>query len=528
MIKKNKMSTTDIIEINKENSNFIVDFFSKNESPHFKYYINRDINNINDILKNHRYTFLLKIDKDIVGYGHIDYEKKNWLGLFVKEEYRGLGHGKKILEIIFNKAKQLEIEELYLSVYKSNTNAINLYNKFGFEKVEEKGESIFMKINTGIITISSSYGEVFDKLTILDIKLNKILDERRNEVQKEYDIVYKKIKNFLEDKLNIKYYYNILKDVNQTIWDNQDIFRDTTDNLKKVELCIDIIKDNDRRFLVKNKINNMLNSILKEQKGYTRRKAIFNGHKGLGDYITCTGIVRYYSTIYDEIYVVSKPNNVDILKNLYFDDKSIKIIENEEIFMKQSEPFTTIELKGEKYDLIPCGMFSTSCQNIGVPLMFYDQLGLDSSILWKYSFIPDSKNSIELYQTILDAGIKDYVIYHGTTSYGRLFNVSDIEKHSNINRDDMLFIDVDENIYPSDHKFYKIAQQFVMRYPSFYKDTIKNASYVYVSDSYLFCLSLFIPLNTKNFYMTSRKQYPCDYSYLLEKNSINTFTYINF
>jgi hypothetical protein len=42
-----------------------------------------------------------------------------------------------------------------------------------------------------------SLGEAIDKLTILDIKLDKITDNRRDDVKKEYDLLYDKLQEFI-------------------------------------------------------------------------------------------------------------------------------------------------------------------------------------------------------------------------------------------------------------------------------------------------------------------------------------------
>ena len=41
-----------------------------------------------------------------------------------------------------------------------------------------------------------SLGEAMDKLTILDIKLDQIKDNRRIDVEKEYDLLYEKLNHF--------------------------------------------------------------------------------------------------------------------------------------------------------------------------------------------------------------------------------------------------------------------------------------------------------------------------------------------
>lgn len=109
----------------------------------------------------------------------------------------------------------------------------------------------------------------------------------------------------------------------------QDEFR--YNNCNKVDLCFKIIEDNDRRFRVKKKINDLTNSSLKEQKGYKPKKAFVLTHLGLGDNITAIGMVRYLSTCYDEVVVVCKNRNKKNMELFYQDDDSIKIynIEND-------------------------------------------------------------------------------------------------------------------------------------------------------------------------------------------------------
>ena len=58
------------------------------------------------------------------------------------------------------------------------------------------------------INLPVSIGEALDKLTILDIKLEKIKDNKKIDVQKEYDILYNKLKIYIE---KFDFYYIILK-----------------------------------------------------------------------------------------------------------------------------------------------------------------------------------------------------------------------------------------------------------------------------------------------------------------------------
>jgi ribosomal protein S18 acetylase RimI-like enzyme len=56
------------------------------------------------------------------------------LGMGIISEYRGKGIGSKLLESTLNQAKTFGLEKVELQVYTSNTAAIALYKKFGFEE----------------------------------------------------------------------------------------------------------------------------------------------------------------------------------------------------------------------------------------------------------------------------------------------------------------------------------------------------------------------------------------------------------
>ena len=116
-------------------------------------------------------------------------------------------------------------------------------------------------------------GEVFDKVTILDIKLERISDKSRlSYIQEE--------KSTLEEAINkegIKIdpnLYKELKDINIKIWDTEAGFREKESAKIFDEEFIAFArlnaKYNDERFLIKKKINEHYNSPIREQKSYDR------------------------------------------------------------------------------------------------------------------------------------------------------------------------------------------------------------------------------------------------------------------
>jgi len=166
-----------------------------------------------------------------------------------------------------------------------------------------------------LLYLPVSLGEAIDKLTILDIKLDKIKDNRKNDVQKEYDLLYKKLEEFIIKYENL---YQTMKKVNLLIWDMMDILRDGNINQELyLKICKECIEYNDIRFRVKNKINYVSNSLLKEQKSYKINRLIIIINKNINDNETLLKIIKYISLIYDEIIIISD-SNLDYLRN-YFD-----------------------------------------------------------------------------------------------------------------------------------------------------------------------------------------------------------------
>ena len=60
--------------------------------------------------------------------------------------------------------------------------------------------------------VDCSLGEIVDKLTILDIKCERIKDERLNDCKNEQNILFETVKNEMDDTL--EYYRYILKKIN--------------------------------------------------------------------------------------------------------------------------------------------------------------------------------------------------------------------------------------------------------------------------------------------------------------------------
>ncbi|RIX53702.1 GNAT family N-acetyltransferase [Paenibacillus nanensis] len=66
------------------------------------------------------------------------------LGMAIHREYRGYGLGKRLMNALFHRLKELGVKRVSLSVDPNNTAAVRLYERFGFVEVGVVGTSITM------------------------------------------------------------------------------------------------------------------------------------------------------------------------------------------------------------------------------------------------------------------------------------------------------------------------------------------------------------------------------------------------
>ena len=121
-----------------------------------------------------------------------------------------------------------------------------------------------------------SVGELFDKITILNIKIKKIVDQQKlKNILKELNTLNEQATKIdISDKLSLDDQVKKLQSINEELWDIENFKReceankDFGDNF--IKLSRDIHFKNDIRAEIKKEINLLSNSIIVEEKEYSK------------------------------------------------------------------------------------------------------------------------------------------------------------------------------------------------------------------------------------------------------------------
>tara|TARA_Y100000768_G_scaffold381610_1_gene360588 strand:- start:145 stop:537 length:393 start_codon:yes stop_codon:yes gene_type:complete len=125
------------------------------------------------------------------------------------------------------------------------------------------------------ILVEVSVGELLDKISILEIKKEKIKDvEKIKFINDEYEILMSEYnKNFKLD-VALKKLFEVLKEINSRLWvieDDKRLCEKNSDFGEKfIKLSRDVHLLNDDRAKIKREINNYTGSKIKEIKEYTK------------------------------------------------------------------------------------------------------------------------------------------------------------------------------------------------------------------------------------------------------------------
>ena len=124
------------------------------------------------------------------------------------------------------------------------------------------------------ILVEVSVGELLDKISILEIKKDKIKDQEKLKfIINEYEILKEQLDKNIKTDEKINKLYQSLKEINAKLWviedDKRQCEKESDFGEKFVKLSRDVHFLNDDRAKIKLKINNHTGSTIREVKEYT-------------------------------------------------------------------------------------------------------------------------------------------------------------------------------------------------------------------------------------------------------------------
>jgi len=130
-----------------------------------------------------------------------------------------------------------------------------------------------MIIKSKKILSEISAGELIDKISILEIKLEKIKNKAsQDEINKEYNILKEVQNSSIEMTEKLKTLLKEIKEVNLNLWNIEDKLRICEKNKDFgqtfIELARGVYLNNDKRSKIKSEINKILGSNIREIKQY--------------------------------------------------------------------------------------------------------------------------------------------------------------------------------------------------------------------------------------------------------------------
>jgi len=130
-----------------------------------------------------------------------------------------------------------------------------------------------MVIKSKKILSEISAGELIDKISILEIKLEKIKNKAsQDEINKEYNILKEVQNSSIEMTEKLKTLLMEIKEVNLNLWNIEDKLRVCEKNKDFGQIFIELARgvylNNDKRSKIKSEINKILGSNIREIKQY--------------------------------------------------------------------------------------------------------------------------------------------------------------------------------------------------------------------------------------------------------------------
>ena len=215
------------------------------------------------------------------------------------------------------------------------------------------------------------------------------------------------------------------------------------------------------------------------------KSAFFHVHFGIGDLFYSIGAIRYLATQYDEVRVPYPLKHRMIFFSLFHDVPNVKMICSDMFYSNTvSGPYFIYDAS-KNCDLFLCGEFKINrttpvlSDTSPYPYCFYDDIGLERSIMKDYFYIP----RLPMYKKLWEQMPERYIFIHEQWSGGH------VDIFSKLNTD-LLVLDPNKNHYQWDHPYHKKAQLAVGKQsPVWHIYLIENAEELHLVESCYVCLA---------------------------------------
>lgn len=194
--------------------------------------------------------------------------------------------------------------------------------------------------------------EVLDKLSVLDIKAQRMTDETKLKfVKEERELVLKQGAEALLSNASCGFWFRQLVNINTQIWDklaelDEIIPKMTQEHIVQLaNLAVHIQTLNNHRARVKQKLSVITLSEIVEQKSYATRKLHLVTHTGMGDYVTMVGLLNALSVQWDKVTLAGNAALADLMRH----NHNVQIIidqDMEAVATAQSAAGYTVQLLG--------------------------------------------------------------------------------------------------------------------------------------------------------------------------------------
>jgi hypothetical protein len=238
-------------------------------------------------------------------------------------------------------------------------------------------------------------------------------------------------------------------------------------------------------------------------------KAFVLTHMGLGDLIMCNGLIRYICSLYKYVQVSVKQKDSLTFRDMFADVPHLSmypVVEDIDISPNWGCPMHTFATITKGYDVYMTGCHilpPARCQDFRLfPLCFYDDVDIPRHFFWTKSFVPKTKEALELYASISDI---PYIFMHNTTSKGALFAPEQALEWFQIDKHQTLVVNPHVNMYEPGHRWFALANQFLEpRSLLAYTYILENSNMNLLSDSCIFCLCHLLQIHHTNNYVVTR------------------------